>query len=137
VAGQHVGFLPRPVARQVQPTLLAFSQAGEARRLVSCPAEIDLSREEPQVVLLLDPAPLGLPPEAFEAVPEMAATITRLLHSLEESAPLMTGTNQQVRASAGRGTPGRGGWQLQPQPRRLAAVGAKSPGGSPPAHQGP
>ena len=98
-AGQHVGFLPRPVAQRVQPTLLAFSQAGEVRRLVSCPAEIDFSRGEPQVVLLLDPAPLGLPPEAFETVPEMAATITRQLHSLDEPAPLMTGTDQQARSA--------------------------------------
>lgn len=98
-AGEHVGFLPRPVARRVQPTLLAFSRPGEVRRLVSCPAEIRFPRGEPQVVLLLDPAPLGLPPEVFETVPEMAATITRLLHSLDEPEPPMTGTDQRARSA--------------------------------------
>src|SRR5262245_41756935 len=39
VAGEHVGFLPRDLARQVQPALVTFSRA-QGGRLVSCPAEI-------------------------------------------------------------------------------------------------
>ena len=98
-AGKHVGFLPCAVAPQVQPALLAFGRGGSARRLVSCPADIRWPRGEPQVVLLLDPGPLGMPPSAFEIIPEMAATLTRLLSSLDEPVPWLTGKDQQARSA--------------------------------------
>lgn len=98
-AGKHLGFLPRAVALQVQPALLAFSRGGSARRLVSCPADIRWPRGEPQVVLLLDPGPLGLPHSAFEIIPEMAAALTHLLSSLDEPVPWLTGKDQQARSA--------------------------------------
>jgi hypothetical protein len=98
-ADKHVGFLPRAVARQVQPALLAFAQGASARRLVSCPTDIRWPRGEPQVVLLLDPGPLGLPPNAFESTPEMAATLTRLLSSLDEPIPRLNGRDQRARSA--------------------------------------
>ncbi len=98
-AGKHVGFLPRAVARQVQPALVAFAQEASARRLASCPAEIRWPRGEPQVVLLLDPGPLGLPPSAFETIPEMAATLTRLVTSLDQPVPRLNGRDEQARSA--------------------------------------
>jgi tetratricopeptide (TPR) repeat protein len=98
VAGEHVGFLPREVARQVQPAIVAFSRA-YGGRFVSCPAEIRWHEVGPQVVLLLDPKPLGLRPEVFEAVPDMAAAIGRLLTRLDEPAPYLTGADQQARSA--------------------------------------
>ena len=95
-AGHQVGFLPRSVARQVQPALVAFGQAGSSRRLVSCPAEIRYRDGDPQVVLLLDPAPLGLAPAAFEMVPGIAEATGALLLSLDEPQPVMTGAGQQA-----------------------------------------
>ena len=50
VAGEHVGFLPRDLARQMQPALVAFSRS-HGGRLVSCPAEIRWHEVGPQVVL--------------------------------------------------------------------------------------
>jgi HIRAN domain len=98
-ADKHVGYLPRAVACQVQPALLAFARGASARRLVSCPADIRWPRGEPQVVLLLDPGPLGLPPRAFEIIPEMAATLIRLLTSLDEPVPRLTGRDQRARSA--------------------------------------
>ena len=97
VAGEHVGFLPREVARQVQPAIVAFSHA-YGGRFVSCPAEIRWHEIGPQVVLLLDPGPLGLQPEAFEIVPDMAATTNRLLARLDQPAPHLTGADQRARS---------------------------------------
>ncbi len=98
VAGEHVGFLPRDLARQAQPALVAFS-CSHGGRLVSCPAEIRWHEVGPQVVLQLDPAPLGLRPEVFEIVSDMAAVIGRLLHRLDEPAPHLTGTDQHARSA--------------------------------------
>jgi len=98
VAGEHVGFLPRNLARQVQPALAAFSRA-HGDRLVSCPAEIRWHEVGSQVILLLDPEPLSVRPEVFEIVPDMAAVIDRLLHRLDEPAPHLTGTDQRARSA--------------------------------------
>lgn len=96
VNGEHVGFLPREVARRVQVAIATFSNAHDGR-LVSCPAEIRWHDVGPQVVLLLDPRPLGLQPEAFEAIPDMAVTIMRLLARLDEPSPPLTGEDAQAR----------------------------------------
>jgi hypothetical protein len=98
-AGKVVGFAPRAVARQVQPALVAFARGASARRLVSCPADIRWHGGEPQVVLLLDPGPLDLPPSVFEIIPEMAATLIRLLNSLDEPVPRLDGRDQQARSA--------------------------------------
>jgi hypothetical protein len=96
VNGKLVGFLPRDMARRVQPAIVAFCHP-HGGRLVSCPAEIRWHDVGPQVVLLLDPEPLGLRPEAFEAVPDMAATIGRLLARFDEPSPHLTGGDAEAR----------------------------------------
>jgi tetratricopeptide (TPR) repeat protein len=98
VGGEHVGFLPREVAARAQPALVAFGNASGGR-LVSCPAEIRQWTDAVyQVVLWLDPGPLGLLPEAFESIPSLAATLSRLLSRLDQPQPLMTGADQQARS---------------------------------------
>lgn len=101
VNGELVGFLPRDMARRVQPAIAAFSHA-HGGRLVSCPAEIRWHDVGPQVVLLLDPQPLGLQPEALETVPDMAAAIERLLARLDEPSPQLTGSDTQARSALTR-----------------------------------
>jgi hypothetical protein len=98
VNGEHVGFLPRDMARRVQPAIAAFSHT-HGGRLVSCPAQIRWHDVGPQVVLLLDPGPLGLRPEAFETVPDMAATIGRLLVRFDEPSPHLTGGDAEARSA--------------------------------------
>jgi hypothetical protein len=98
VNDEHVGFLPRDMARRVQPAIAAFSHT-HGGRLVSCPAQIRWHDVGPQVVLLLDPGPLGLRPEAFETVPDMAATIGRLLVRLDEPSPHLTGGDAEARSA--------------------------------------
>ena len=95
VNGEDVGFLPREIARRVQATIATFSRA-HGGRLVSCPAEIRWQDVGLQVVLLLDPVPLGLRPEAFEA-PNMAATTIRLLARLDEPPPVLNGDESLTR----------------------------------------
>jgi tetratricopeptide (TPR) repeat protein len=98
VNGEHVGFLPRDMAQRVQPAIAAFSHT-HGGCLVSCPAQIRWHEIGPQVVLLLDPGPLGLRPEAFETVPDMAATIGRLLARLDEPSPHLTGGDADARSA--------------------------------------
>jgi hypothetical protein len=101
VNGEHVGFLPREMARRVQPAIAAFSHT-HGGRLVACPAQIQWHDVGPQVVLLLDPGPLGLRPEAFETVPDMAATLERLLARLDEPSPHLTGSDAEARSALAR-----------------------------------
>jgi tetratricopeptide (TPR) repeat protein len=101
VNGEHVGFLPRDMAPRMQPAIAAFSHANGGR-LVSCPAEIRWHDVGPQVVLRLDPRPLGLSPEAVETVPDMAATTMRLLARLDEPSPPLTGSDTQARSALAR-----------------------------------
>jgi tetratricopeptide (TPR) repeat protein len=96
--GEHVGFLPREVARRVRPALTTFSHA-HGGRLVACAAEIRWRDIGPQVVLLIDPQPLGLRAEDFEVIPETAVTIMRLLIRLNEPRPALTGVDTQARAA--------------------------------------
>jgi tetratricopeptide (TPR) repeat protein len=98
VNGEHVGFLPREVARRVRPALTMFSQA-HGGRLVACAAEIRWRDIGPQVVLHIDPQPLGLRAEDFEIIPEMAATISRLLARLNEPSPTLTGLETRARTA--------------------------------------
>lgn len=98
VNGQHVGFLPRQTARGVQPAITEFSKL-HSGRLVSCPAEIRWHDIGTQIVLLLDPIPLGLRPEVFDAPPEMAVTVMRLLVRLDERPPVLTGGDSPARSA--------------------------------------
>jgi tetratricopeptide (TPR) repeat protein len=101
VNGEHVGFLPRETARRVQSAIVSFSRS-HGGGPVSCPAEIRWHDIGPQVVLLLDPVPLGLQPEAFENVPNMAATIMRLLARLDGPPPILNGHENLARIQLAR-----------------------------------
>lgn len=93
---QHVGYLPRNVANRVQPALMAFSSVNGGQ-LVSCPAEIRWHDVGPQVVLWLDPAPLGIADEIFQVIPDLNATLIRLLRRLDDPVPALTGVDEQSR----------------------------------------
>jgi hypothetical protein len=101
VNGFHVGYLSRQIAPAVQPALTAFT-AARSGRPVACPArilwhEID-HQTVAQVILNLDPAPLGLAPEAFEQVPELDRVIQQNLRRLDTPAPAMTGCDPGARS---------------------------------------
>lgn len=98
VLGRHVGYLPAHIAARVQPALSRFSAAHQGR-LVSCPAIVVEWNVGPQVILLLDPSPLGVAPEAFETVPDLAATVGRLLDRLDRPPPLLRGIDTRARAA--------------------------------------
>lgn len=100
VSGFQVGYLSREIAGTVQPALAAF--AARSGRNVACPARI-LWREighqsVPQVILNLDPAPLGLSSEAFDQVPELDRVIQRHLSRLDVAASVMTGCGPDARS---------------------------------------
>ncbi|MEV4470634.1 HIRAN domain-containing protein [Nonomuraea sp. NPDC049504] len=100
VQGGHVGYLPSEVAARVGPRIRAFGSS-QGGRFISCPARIHLHSVGPQVVLMLDTTPLGLPAEAFETVPELAATLIGLLAKLREPAPQLTGVHVEARRKLG------------------------------------
>ena len=101
VNGFQVGYLSREIAGTVQPSLIAFTAANNGRN-VACPArilwhEID-NQPVAQIVLSLDPAPLGLAPEVFEHVPELDRVIQQRLRRLDPAAPAMTGCDPAARS---------------------------------------
>jgi hypothetical protein len=101
VNGFQVGYLSRQIAGTVQPSLIAFTAANNGRN-VACPArilwhEID-NQPVAQVVLNLDPAPLGLAPEVFDHVPELDRVIQQHLRRLDTAAPAMTGCDPAARS---------------------------------------
>ncbi|MCW2877797.1 MAG: hypothetical protein JWQ95_1897 [Sphaerisporangium sp.] len=96
VQGGHVGFLLSDVAARVAAAIRTFT-AVQPGRFVSCPARIHTHPVGPQIVLMLDTAPVGLPSEAFETVPDLAATLIRLLPRLHQPAPALTGANAEAR----------------------------------------
>ena len=101
VNGFHAGYVSRQIAGTVQPALVAFTAANSGRN-VACPAQIlwrEIHNEPvPQVILNLDPAPLGLPPEAFDHVPELDRAIQQHLSRLDVAAPGMTGCDADARS---------------------------------------
>jgi HIRAN domain len=96
----HVGYLSRQIVPAVQPALIAFADANSGRR-VSCPARIlwhDFGDQVvAEVVLLLDPAPLGLPASVFDHAPELDQVIHRQLSILDQPAPTLTGRDPAAR----------------------------------------
>jgi HIRAN domain len=101
VNGFLVGHLSREIAGTVQRSLIDFTAANSGRT-VACPArilwhEID-SQPAAQVVLLLDPAPLGLEREVFDQVPEIDRVIQQQLCRLNTPAPAMTGYDPRARS---------------------------------------
>jgi tetratricopeptide (TPR) repeat protein len=101
VNDEHIGFLPHGIALRARPALAAFSQA-HGGCLVACAAEIRWHDIGPQVVLLIDPQALGLRVEDLDTMPDMAATIGRLLARLDKRAPPLTGNDPQARSSLAR-----------------------------------
>jgi Protein of unknown function (DUF4236) len=100
VNGFHAGYLSRQIAPAVQPALIAF--AASTGRQVACPArilwhEID-GYPVAQVILSLNPAPLGLNPEAFQQIPELDRVLQQYLSRLDAApAPAMTGCDPGAR----------------------------------------
>ena len=80
----------------MQPALTAFSRANGGQ-LVSCPAEIRWHDVGPQVVLWLDPGPLGIADKTFQSIPDLDATLIRLLRRIDDPVPALTGVNEQGR----------------------------------------
>lgn len=101
VNGFLAGHLSREIAGAVQPSLIAFTAANSGRT-VACPAqilwhEID-NQPVAQVVLRLDPAPLGLAPDAFKPIPEIDRAIQQHMRRLDTAAPAMTGCGAAARS---------------------------------------
>jgi hypothetical protein len=94
------GHLPREVAARVHAVLLAFGAARGGP--VACPARVSIYDIGPQVILSLDPGALALPPEAFDAPPELAMAIQWLTGRLDRPAPAMAGADMIARASLSR-----------------------------------
>jgi hypothetical protein len=96
----HVGYLSRQIVPAVQPALIAFAAANSGRH-VSCPARIlwhDFGDQVvAEVVLLLDPAPLGLPASVFDHAPELDQVIQQQIPVLDQPAPALTGRNLAAR----------------------------------------
>lgn len=95
------GHLPRQIAAAVQPALTAFT--AKTGRHVACPARItwhEISgRPVAQVILSLDPAPLGLGPEIFGHIPDLDRVLQQHLSRLDTAAaPTMTGCDPAARS---------------------------------------
>jgi len=101
VNGFLAGHLSREIAGAVQPSLIAFA-AANCGRTVACPARIIWHQidNQPvaQVILRLDPAPLGLTPDDFKPVPEIDRVIQQHLQRLDITAPVMTGCDTAARS---------------------------------------
>lgn len=101
VNGLLAGYLSREIAGTVQPALIAFTAASSGRNVAS-PARIlwrDIDNQPtPQVILSLDPAPFGLPAQAFDQVPELDRIIQQHLRRLDAAAPAMTGYDPAARS---------------------------------------
>jgi hypothetical protein len=95
----HAGYLSRQIAAAVQPALVAFTTS--SGRNVACPARILWHEIDgcpvAQVILSLNPAPLGLGPEAFDQVPELDRVLQQHLSRLDAAAPAMTGYDAAAR----------------------------------------
>ena len=101
VNGFLAGHLSRAIAGAVQPSLIAFSAANSGRT-VACPAQIlwhEIDNQPiAQVVLHLDPAPLGLTVDAFRPVPEIDDVIQQHMRKLDIVAPALTGCDTAARS---------------------------------------
>ena len=96
----HAGYLSRQIATAVQPALVAFTAS--TGRNVACPARILWNEIDgypvAQVILSLNPAPLGLGPDAFDQVPELDRVLHQHLSRLDAAAaPAMTGCDPAAR----------------------------------------
>ena len=53
----------------------------------------------PQVLLLLDPGPLGIPAEAFRIAPHLDVVLGRLIDRLDQPVPMLSGVSERARAA--------------------------------------
>lgn len=53
----------------------------------------------PQVLLMLDPGPLGIPAEAFRIAPHFDAVLDRLIDRLDQPVPVLGGVSERARAA--------------------------------------
>jgi hypothetical protein len=95
--GQRVGHLAREIAPAVRAALAKFAAANDGRP-PACPAQVIWHGAVPQVILYLDPAPLGLPASLFSGVPDSARVIRRNLSVLDRPAAQLTGLDHAGRA---------------------------------------
>ncbi len=88
--------------RTPSSTMACWRCSTSMNRPVACPARILWHQidHQPvaQVILSLDPAPLGLAPEAFEQVPELDRVLQQHLRRLDTPAPAMTGFDPGARS---------------------------------------
>lgn len=84
VLERHVGYLPAAVAARVQSALR--TQAWQYGGRVACPVAFRLA-PTPQVVLSIDPGPLGLIAEDFGHPTALSVTLRALLPSLRPGTP--------------------------------------------------
>jgi hypothetical protein len=113
--GQRVGHQAREIAPAVRAALAKFAAANDGRP-PACPAQVIRHDAVPQVILYLDPAPLGLPASLFSWVPDSARVIRRNLSVLDRPAAQLTGLDHAGRAmlAAARST--------GPRPTRTTAA---------------
>jgi hypothetical protein len=98
--GIHVGFLHAPVAERVQAAIIEYQT--RTGRLVAAPGTIVDHPNRPTVTVSLDLAPLGLEPDAFENVSEMAAVLRGLLPRLDTAQAVMDGRDDDTRTALAR-----------------------------------
>jgi hypothetical protein len=84
--GRHAGYIPHAISGQVHAALVAFAAANNGRT-VACPADVHTHDVGPQVILRLNPAPLGLSAELFDTTPDLARVLGGLLHCLDVPVP--------------------------------------------------
>jgi hypothetical protein len=94
--GRQVGHLAASLAVQVQPALLAFAAAHEGQ-VVGCIGRIYRQGAQPNVVLFLDPGPLGLAPGIFDHVPELDRVIAQMITRLDLPVPPAAGHDHTAR----------------------------------------
>ncbi|WP_285661406.1 hypothetical protein [Actinorhabdospora filicis] len=92
-----VGHIDGEISATVHHAILGFA-ADHGGRLPACPARIEETESYgPQVVLSLDPGPLGLSPELFIPVPAMAKFVRTLLPRLDLPQPVFRGADAGAR----------------------------------------
>jgi hypothetical protein len=94
--GRPAGHLPRDVAQRVQLTIRAFMDA-DGGRPPACAASITYHDVGAEVVLHLDPAPLGLTAAAFHMTPDLDRAIAQFLPRIDGPVLVLTGIDSGAR----------------------------------------
>jgi hypothetical protein len=102
LSGRPAGHLPRDVAQRVQLRIRAFMDANRGRP-PACAASITYHDVGPEVVLHLDPAPLGLTAAAFHMTPDLDRAIAQFLPVIDGPVLVLTGIDSGARAQLASG----------------------------------